>query len=186
MAIAKVFTGRYILFTVPPLLLLLSSAISNYKFTKLNIIFAIIILIPCILFNYNLSTNPKNSQLYSTESGYTKSWTSGWGIQEASEYLIERSKVANVIVGTEGYFGTLPDGLQIYTNQLPQLTVFGVGLDITSIPDKLVDARNHQDEVYLLFNNSRLKLTPQQYTQVTLIKSYPKPDGDNLLLLKLN
>jgi hypothetical protein len=140
---------------------------------------------PCLVFNWQLSTRPFSVKLYDTEAGYTKTWTAGWGIKPAAEFLIDRSLHANIIVGTEGYFGTLPDGLQIYTNQINQLTVFGVGLDINRIPSKLVDARNHGDEVYLLFNSSRLKLTPTDYTQLTLVRTYPKPDGDQLVLLKL-
>ncbi|MFA5894368.1 MAG: glycosyltransferase family 39 protein [Candidatus Shapirobacteria bacterium] len=187
MAIAKVFTGRYILFTLPPLILIIASGLSQFKLTlSKTLIILAILCIPGLIFIFKLSQTPFNAKLYSTESGYVSSWTSGWGIREVSSYLIERSKSANVIVGTEGYFGTLPDGLQIYTNQIPQLTVFGVGLDLTSIPEKLTDARNHGDEVYMLFNSSRLKLTPHDSSLVAKVSSYPKPDGDELLLLKLN
>lgn len=187
MMFAKVFTGRYILFTIPPLIMLTSIGLSQFKLSlKYTLVILVALCVPGLIFIWNMSTNPFIVKLYSTESGYISSWTSGWGIREASIYLIDRSKNANVIVGTEGYFGTLPDGLQIYTNQIPQLTVFGVGLDLTTIPEKLIDARNHGDEVYMLFNSSRLKLTPQDSSLLTKVSSYSKPDGDELLLLKLN
>ncbi|MBI2465018.1 glycosyltransferase family 39 protein [Candidatus Shapirobacteria bacterium] len=187
MMFAKVFTGRYILFTVPPLIILMSIGLSQFKLSlKYTLVVLTVLCTPGLMFIWNMSTNPFIVKLYSTESGYVSSWTSGWGIQEASTYLISRSHSANVIVGTEGYFGTLPDGLQIYTNQIPQLTVFGVGLDLTSVPEKLIDARNHGDEVYMLFNRSRLKLTPSDSSLLTKVSSYSKPDGDELLLLKLN
>lgn len=109
----------------------------------------------------------------------------GWGIKETSEYLKSRAKVANVIVGTEGYFGTLPDGLQIYTQDTKQLTVFGVGLGFTKIPEKLTDAKNHGDEVYILINKSRLALLEEELRKTTEVLSYPKPDNDKLLLLKI-
>lgn len=187
MAIAKVFTLRYVLFTLPPLLILIGIGLDQLKISnqRLYIIIAILSL-PGIFFNIKLSTNPFGTKLYATESGYLSSWTSGWGIKEVSKLLIERSKVANVIVGSEGYFGTLPDGLQMYTNQVPQLTVFGVGIDINQIPEKLIDARNHGDEVYLLFNRSRLKLPPDALSKTTIVSTYPKPDDDELLLLRLN
>ncbi len=184
--IAKVFTARYILFTLPPLIILLAvgaeSLITRYK---ISIIVFLICLIPNMVGIYQISTNPYNYVLPSTESGYISGWTSGWGIKSAAQYLIERSRFANIIVGTEGYFGTLPDGLQIYTDSLPRLTVFGVGLDITDIPAKLIDARQHGDEVYLLFNQSRIKLTPTAQDQVDLVLGYDKPSHDKLLLLRL-
>lgn len=183
-AIAKVYTARYILFTLPPLLLLLTYFLKPL-FTKKYFLLLILLFIPNFWRLYQISFHPRDLKLPPTESGYVFDWTSGWGIKEASEYLILRSKEANVIVGTEGYFGTLPDGLQIYTNNIPHLTVFGVGINITEIPEKLIDAKNHGDEVYLLFNASRLKLSSIDTAKLTLVKSVSKPDGDTLLLYRL-
>ncbi len=191
--IAKVFTARYILFTLPPLILLLSVGIDYFflntkryfKSFYPQIIILVLVLSLNIFWLYRISTNPYPVKLPSTESGYLQGWTSGWGIKSASEYLVSRSLQANVIVGTEGYFGTLPDGLQIYTDSLPRLTVFGVGIDLSEIPSKLVDARNHGDEVYMLINQSRIKLNLNEQEKVILVQSYPKPDGDSLLLLML-
>jgi 4-amino-4-deoxy-L-arabinose transferase-like glycosyltransferase len=183
-AMAKVFTARYILFVIPYLVLLLTHFLKPLT-NKKYLVFLFIIFIPNLWRIYQISFNPKNLALPSTETGYISGWTSGWGIKETSEYLISRTKEANVIVGTEGAFGTLPDGLQIYTNNIAHLTVFGVGIDITEIPEKLIIAQDYGDEVYLLFNSSRLKLTTEDQNKLTLIKSFPKPSGDSLVLYRL-
>lgn len=191
---AKTFTARYILYTLPSFILLLSLGVYYFliisrKFFQSLILKTIIILIcifPNLFWIYRISYHPFTVNLPSTETGYISDWTSGWGIKSASQYLINRSQYANIIVGTEGYFGTLPDGLQIYTDSLKQLTVFGVGIDLTQIPEKLINARNYGDEVYLLINQSRLKLTSSEQSKVSLIESYPKPNHDFLLLYRLN
>ncbi|MFA6007162.1 MAG: glycosyltransferase family 39 protein [Candidatus Shapirobacteria bacterium] len=183
-AMAKVFTARYILFTLPPLILLFFYFLKPL-FNKKYFLILFLFFIPNLWRIYQISFYPQNLKLTSTESGYVSGWTSGWGIKEDADYLISRSKTANIIVGTEGAFGTLPDGLQIYTNQIPYLTVFGVGIDITQIPPKLIDAQNHGDEVYLLFNASRLKLSSLDMAKLTLVKSTSKPDGDKLVLYRL-
>ena len=133
-AMGKVFTARYILFSLPPLIIIFSLALNKIK-NKLIWLLLALTFIPNIIFIYKLSVDPFHQKLTSTETGYISDWTSGWGIRQASIYLKDRAKSANVIVGTEGYFGTLPDGLQIYTNNVSQLTVFGVGIDITKIPE---------------------------------------------------
>lgn len=183
-AMAKVFTARYFLYVLPSFILILSYFLKPL-FSKKYLVILLILFIPNLWRIYQISFNPQNLKLPSTETGYVSGWTSGWGIKESADYLISRSKEANVIVGTEGYFGTLPDGLQIYTNQIPQLTVFGVGIDIIEIPAKLIDAKNHGDEVYLLFNSSRLKLSSMDTDKLTLIKNIAKPDGDHLVLYRL-
>lgn len=183
-AMAKVFTSRYILFTLPPLILIFSHFLKEL-FNKKYFYLLLILFIPNLWRIYQISFYPQNLILPSIDTGYVVDWTSGWGIKDASQYLISRSREVNVIVGTEGYFGSLPDGLQIYTNQLPQLTVFGVGINIEKIPEKLIDAKNYGDEVYLLFNASRLKLSSAEISTLTLVKSTLKPDGDALLLYRL-
>lgn len=183
LAIAKVFTARYILFCLPPFFIAAGYFISQLP-AKTYFLLPIL-LIPNFIFIYQLSTKPFSVTLPATEAGYVKDWTSGWGIKSVSEYLINRSTQANVIVGTEGAFGTLPDGLQIYTNNIPRLTVFGVGLGLTKVPEKLLDARRHGDEVYLLANRSRLQLDSDQNTLLVLVSSTPKPDNDALLLYRL-
>ncbi|HEX8923458.1 MAG TPA: hypothetical protein VF828_01850, partial [Patescibacteria group bacterium] len=192
-AIAKVFTARYILFTLPPLIILLgislqlltTKATEFFKYPAITSLLILLSLSLNIFWIYRFSLYPFKVSLPSTEAGYIAGWTSGWGIKDASDYLKIRSRSANVIVGTEGYFGTLPDGLQIYTDHQPHLTVFGVGLGFTKIPGKLIDAKNHGDEVYLLMNRSRLELLPDELNKVTIYKTYPKPFGDDLLLIKI-
>ncbi len=193
LAISKVFTARYILFTLPPLLILLSIGIyyfiiGTFKIFSNKYLFVLIIFLSFltnIYWLYRISILPFYTRLPTTETGYLSDWTSGWGIKEASIFLKDRANMTNVIVGTEGYFGTLPDGLQIYTDGTKQLTIFGVGVNLTKIPDKLIDARNYGDEVYLLINKSRLKLIPGESSKLTLVKSYDKPDKDQLQLFKI-
>ena len=188
-SIAKVFTARYILFTLPSLIIIISLSISflisKIKSILLKIILIILIFILNINFLIKLSIDPFHQNLPSTETGYLTDWTSGWGINQSAIYLKERSKKANVIVGTEGNFGTLPDGLQIYGNKVPRLTIIGLGLGFTNIPNNLIDAKNHGDEVYLLINKSRLKINSSELNQMTLIKSFDKPQADEMLLYQL-
>ena len=183
---AKVFTARYILFTLPPLIILITLGLSTFfKKTIFKVIFIILLFIPNIILQTNLSLKPFDTKLPNTETGYLEGWTSGWGIKETADFLKSRSLEANVIVGTEGSFGTLPDGFQIYTNQVKQLTVIGLGLGFTKIPSNLTNAFNYGDEVYILINKSRFTIDSLDQDKLKLVKSYSKPLDDQLLLYQL-
>lgn len=188
-AFAKVFTARYILFTLPALIIIISLSISflisRFKSSLLKLVLLILICILNINFIIKLSIDPFHQKLPSTETGYLTDWTSGWGISQAAEYLKVRSQKANIIVGTEGNFGTLPDGLQIYTNKVPQLTIIGLGLGFTNTPSNLINAKEYGDEVYILINKSRLKINSSEVNKMTLISSFDKPQDDELLLYQL-
>jgi len=185
-AIAKVFTARYILYILPSLIILISFAISIFfKNNLIKLIFLFILLIPNILWIKNISLSPFTVHLPNTEKGYLEDWTSGWGIKESADFLKTRALQKNIIVGTEGNFGTLPDGLQIYTDHVNQLTVVGLGLGFTQIPSNLTNAFKYGDEVYILINKSRLTISSLDQDKLKLIKSYPKPANDQLLLYQL-
>ncbi len=185
---AKVFTARYILYTIPAFILLFSYLLADiflkYK-NKLFLPLLTLFFLPGIIWIIGISTAPFDQNIPPTESGYLNDWTSGWGVKESSVFLINRSKEANVIVGTEGAFGTLPNGLQIYTQNVDNLTVIGQGLGFTHIPESLLNAKEFGDEVYLLINQSRLLLLPEEKSKLKLIQQYPKPDGDYLELYQL-
>ena len=187
---AKVFTGRYVLFSLPYFIIILSTNLSFIKLKPvkpklLALILFVVTLIPNLFFITRLLTGPYTLPLPPPEAGYINDWTSGWGIKDISIYLKNRSKLANVIVGTEGFFGTLPDGLQIYTDGTPQLTIVGVGVNLDSIPSNLIEAKNYGDEVYLLINPHRNFLNPDSLKKLFPISTYPRPDGTSLILYYL-
>jgi len=175
---ARVYTARYIVFTLPFLFIIAASSfmIESAFYSKIMIFILLIFVYQALIFNRLLLTNPQEAKLPQGErSGYLEEWTSGYGIKEVADYIKEeQSKGPNkIVVGTEGYFGTLPDGLQMYLNADPKITVIGVGLDIREIPISLIESRDAGNETFLVINNSRFKGDPEELG-LELISAYPK------------
>lgn len=202
---AKVFTARYILFSLP-FLVLISSFFAGYSEGLLKKI-SIVIFIAFAFQSFSVTrfflTDIEKAPLPRSErSGYLEEWTSGTGIKEASEILREFQKEdpgKKIVVGTEGYFGTLPDALQMYLNDLPQITVIGAGLDFTEVPLSLIESESSGNKTYLLVNSSRFKIKEPVDVGLELIAAYPKafrPEGikeywfysprDNLYLFEVS
>ena len=192
---AKVFTPRYILFTIWPFLIF-AAFFMDWLWSKLKkkncllIILLLIIIIPAIRYDWLLLTNPEKAPLpRNLRNGHLEEWTAGQGLKESAEFFKEKAKSSKVFVGTEGFFGTLPDGLQIYLEGTPNITVIGVGWPVSGVHQSLINSLV-DNEVYLLVNQSRLNLSPQA-NGLVLVKEYPKaawPDGhrDKLLLFQLD
>jgi 4-amino-4-deoxy-L-arabinose transferase-like glycosyltransferase len=198
---AKVFTPRYLLFTAWPILILASyAALVIFKYLKKDQFFkkahylalaliSFLLFLPAILFDFQLLANPGKAPLpQRMRHGYLEEWTAGQGIKEVANFLKERAKQGKVFVGTEGSFGTLPDGLQIYLEKVPNVTVLGVGYPIVNLHQSLVNSLV-DNEVYLVVNQSRLQIPPEAYG-LKLIAEYPKairPDGsqDKLLFFEV-
>ncbi len=182
-ALAKVFTARYVLFTTTPLFILagLGSAYLSKRF-KVPATVGILLLVP-ISINYFLLTNPEKAPLPRNErAGYLEEWTSGTGIREIAKYIKsekDKNPNQNIVVGTEGFFGTLPDGLQIYLSDIPGIVVRGVGITITEVDSSLTDAKKAGNRVFLVVNSTRFKILNPEEKGLKLVSKYPKAQRPN-------
>ncbi len=138
-----------------------------------------------ILFSYMLP----GSTPFATQDRvqYLTEWSSGYGIPQVRDYLrtqITQKTIGQQIeVGTEGYFGTLPDGLSIYFNDpvyADKIKIDGVGQPIRAIPDSLLQSAKTRD-TYLVVNSHRFFLEDElNYERVG---AYNRPHGGPKLLL---
>jgi 4-amino-4-deoxy-L-arabinose transferase-like glycosyltransferase len=188
---AKVFTARYILFTLPYLCILAASVILVKKESLRRIVIAglIIFVVHALSIDYLFLTQVEAAPLPRGErSGYLEEWTAGQGIYEVSELLREewrREPEGQMIVGTEGYFGTLPDALQAYLNDAKEIKVMGVGVHISDVPKELLDSKEEGNRTYLVVNNTRFSGNAESLG-LKLLAVYPKAvrlDGSREALL---
>ena len=188
--VAKVYPSRYILFAAMPIILPITFGLHElgHRLKKPWLVILIILLWPLILSGV-LITSPEKANLpFDMRSGYLEDWTAGWGQKEVADYLISKSTEGRkLVVGTDGFFGTLPDGLQIYTAKYPNITVIGGSPSITTLPTSLTDSlKDKANTVYLVANASRVNLSSDDLSRLTLINRFEKPirlDGSHESLL---
>jgi 4-amino-4-deoxy-L-arabinose transferase-like glycosyltransferase len=180
-AIAKAYTSRYFFYVTPFVAILITLGVARlWEYRpgrRLAVALGAVLLIMAGRYNYLLSTDPARAGMpQNMAHGYLQEWTAGWGQKQVAEYLVERAADRSVVVGTDGYFGTLPDGLQIYAEKVPNLTVIGVGVSFDKIPPQLEEALG-EHEVYFVVNQSRNRI-PAEVIQarLELIERYPKPE----------
>lgn len=191
-AIGKVFTARYILFSIPTILLLAAYGISRIGMRSKAVRLAAVLFlaVPILWTSGLLVIAPERAPLPRNERhGYLEEWTSGVGLREIAEYLKARPGNTQILVGTEGFFGTTPDGLQIYLEGRKNIRVVGLAFPINEVPGSLKSALK-DNEVYLVVNKSRFAISDPASEGLTLVASYDRParpDGtfDTLLFLRL-
>ena len=173
MAFLKTFTARYLLASIPLLL-----TIGGFGVTKLlprlayikrfPLALMLIVLLPLPLyFDYFLLTSPQSAPLPTEErKGYFEEWTAGYGFSEMAKFLIEKNKDGSVVLGTEGFFGTLPDGIQIYLDR-SKISIVGSSATISA------QIRNAAKD-HLTFFVGNKKTLEGSVRNVILVKEYPK------------
>jgi 4-amino-4-deoxy-L-arabinose transferase-like glycosyltransferase len=131
---------------------------------------------PVLVFDIMLLFNPVDSPLISREKNqYLTTWSSGWGIKDIALYLISHYSGQPVTVYTEGYFGTLPDGLLVYLDRYPNISVQGIGQPIYHLPEQVIKTATNS-AVFLVANSTRISV---QDEGLELVNEYPKPEIDS-------
>lgn len=187
----KLLASRYILpsilFLIPAAALALDALYQKSRFVGSGI--GIVVLVFALRFAIPVWINPGLIPFSNDDvRQYLSDWSAGYGIPEVRDFLITRvNQGKRVLVGTEGSFGTLPDGLYVYFSEIPLLKsmkIIGVGQPIFNSPPDLLQQFSYYDETYLIVNKNRLSY--DYSAQFELIATYQKPhDGAPLLLLKL-
>ncbi len=107
---------------------------------------------------------------------YLEEWSSGQGIYEVTQLMLSTSKEQSLAVATEGYFGTLPDGILMYLHRqdVNNLMIDGIGQPIVSIPDDFLLKASNYNTLWLIVNSHRLKI---ELDKSNLINEYCRPNN---------
>lgn len=173
MAFLRTFTARYLLPSIPLFLIIAGFGVTKllppFAYIKrLPLILMLIVLLPLPLyFNYSLLTSPNKVPLPREErKGYFEDWTSGYGFSDIANFLLEKSETQRVVLGTAGFFGTLPDGIQIYLDK-SEIAIVGSSATISA------EVRNAAKDNLTFFLGNKRDLEGS-VSNAVLIKEYPK------------
>lgn len=136
-----------------------------------------IIFIHSSIIGLPLLINPDSTPLpHEDRIQYFEEWSSGHGIIQAKEYIRSITQENEVLILTEGYFGTLPDGLLMYFDRDPlirNIEIHGIGQPIRGISPDTVST--DEDRIVLLLVNSHRLLIAPLPEYLDLLETYPRP-----------
>ncbi|NMC36450.1 hypothetical protein GYA49_05400 [Candidatus Beckwithbacteria bacterium] len=185
--LGKVVTPRYYLFlgfTIPFLAAFCLQTIGKIP----KAIALLLIILFAVSADYKTLSNPLTAHLAKADQQqYLWEWSSGIGLREASQFLAKEAQNKKILILTEGYFGTLPDGLFVLlegNSNWHNMEVVGIGGPASeNFVDTILQAKAEQ--IYYVGNENRIDLASRE--KMKLIKNYPKlNDGAPLQVYEIN
>ena len=174
-AIARLFAPRYISFVTPYLLLLAAYFLSQFK-KQFFLVLTLTLALPIFLVG-KLIFDPVHFPYVSVDEGYVNGWSAGNGIKQIANFLVKQAKLhpqQKIVVFTEGTFGILPQGLELYTDgQVSNLTIIGL-YPLDRIPPQRVLTSAKTNPTYFILNNTLINKTPKN---LQLVSQYFKRDS---------
>ncbi len=110
----------------------------------------------------------------SDRTQYLTEWSSGHGIKETVDFIQAEAQKQPTAVATEGFFGTLPDGVVMYLHRrnVDNLYVDGIGQPVGGIPDSFKAKARNYEKTYLVVNSHRMKM---KLSPDLLVRQYCRP-----------
>ncbi len=105
---------------------------------------------------------------------YLTEWSSGHGLYEVSQLIKNEAKHTTLAVATEGSFGSLPDGLNLYFHRkdVSNIYIDGVGFPVGGITQSFAQRADSFEKKWLVINSHRMHLNiDKKY----LLKEYCRP-----------
>lgn len=175
--VGKVIYPRYLLPTSIFFIVSSSLFISNISKKFLKIVLLILIIIQSFNFIYWSYFNINHLPLSPADRRqYLEDWAAGQGIKESTEIIQKMAENSTVAVATEGFFGTLPDGILLYLHgeNVNNILVEGIGQPVISIPENFANkAINYQHQI-LIVNSHRLLMPTGDWQ---LLTEYCRPNN---------
>ncbi|MBD3250691.1 MAG: phospholipid carrier-dependent glycosyltransferase [Candidatus Pacebacteria bacterium] len=132
---------------------------------KSTLAFCLFLLVPSIILSSRFidrswSNVSQLNLVPSDKVQYLTEWSAGFGIKPTVKLIERLAKHQPVLIATEGYFGTLPDGLLMYfhNKNVNNIFITGIGQPIHEIPVEIKQRANYHQRVLLVVNSHRLVL----------------------------
>jgi len=180
---ALLYRPRYLVFIVPYLLLYATFAFPAK--TKHRLMMLTVLSIWPLRFIYQSYFTPLTMPLIQADQDYVSGWAAGNGVKEISDWLVKRARVVgtDLDVYTEGTFGLLPHGVELYTSERSKkLRLTGI-YPVIDIPPLAVKQKSEENkETYFILNNTQIVSLPPNSEEIL---SYKKADDSYIRLYRI-
>lgn len=183
--VARLFSPRYMVFTTPFLLILAGYGLLQIKQLKTKVmVFILISLLPLYQI-LSLIIDPISYPYLKMDEGYVNGWSAGNGTKQIADWAVEYVSVTQhpITIFTEGTFGILPHGLELYVQGRTDLIQITGIYPINQIPpQEVLEYAKTNKETYLIMNNT---LTPDVPDTLELVASYDKLRDNPMRLFRV-
>lgn len=180
---AMLYRPRYLVF-ITPFILLYTIYAFPHKTKHRLLVLASLAIIPA-RFMYLSYVSPLQMPLIKADQDYVSGWAAGNGVKEISAWLVDRARTVGreIDVYTEGTFGLLPHGLELYSSTVSRNVKITGLYPIMDIPPLAVRQNaERNNETYFILNNTQVKSLPPNSEEIL---SFKKADESYIRLYRI-
>ncbi|MCL4386693.1 MAG: glycosyltransferase family 39 protein [Cyanobacteria bacterium] len=110
--------------------------------------------------SYQFAKDPINSKIAKADNRqYINSWAAGWGIKESVSFFREKASNGKIFIATEGTFGLLPAGLEMYLVQNKNITIKGYW-PVNEVSKEVLDYAKKMPTYFVFYQKEHVEIPP--------------------------
>ncbi len=108
--------------------------------------------------SYQFAKDPINSKIAKADNRqYVNSWAAGWGIKESVSFFREKASNGKIFIATEGTFGLLPAGLEMYLVQNKNITIKGYW-PVNEVSKEVLDSSKKMPTYFVFYQKEHVEI----------------------------
>ena len=122
-----------------------------FKYLVNILITAVFVIYPGFV-SFQFASNPAMAAIADSDSNqYVNNWSAGWGVKESVAFFSERAKEGKIFIATEGTFGLMPETMEMYLVQNPNVTIKGYWPIENMLPKEALDFAKKMPSYFIFY-----------------------------------
>lgn len=137
-------------------------ALLKLKISKIQlaILISLLFIIYPAFVSFQFAYDPINSKIAKADnSQYVNSWAGGWGVTESVAFFRQKAKDQKIFIATEGTFGLMPAGLELYLVSNKNVTIKGYW-PVDEIPSDVLRFASRMPSYFIFYQKNHLVIPP--------------------------
>lgn len=135
---------------------------SYLKYLINFLIIAVFVSYPAFV-SFQFAANPVTAAIADSDSNqYVNNWSAGWGVKESVIFFNEKAKMGKIFIATEGTFGLMPETMEMYLVENPNVKIKGYWPIENMLPKEALDYAKKMPS-YFIFYQPRHIVIPADF-----------------------
>ncbi|MCL4354274.1 hypothetical protein M1349_02255, partial [Patescibacteria group bacterium] len=101
---------------------------------------------------YVFASNPVGSHIADSDyNQYINTWSAGWGVKESVAFFKEKASTQKIFIATEGTFGLMPESMELYLVDNPNVTIKGYWPINDTLPKEALDYSKKMPSFFIFY-----------------------------------
>ncbi len=115
------------------------------------LIIAVFVSYPAFV-SFQFAANPVTAAIADSDSNqYVNNWSAGWGVKESVAFFKQEAKTQKIFIATEGTFGLMPEAMELYLIQNPNVTIKGYWPIENKLPEEALDYAKKMPAYFIFY-----------------------------------